>query len=218
MRKNKLGLSLSPLALLTLAACGGGGKSSGSGSSGITVNGNVQKGPLYDAFVFLDYNSDEIYDDGSGFNALEPSTRSDENGDYTLTSTQENFSIIGITDFSTVDSSSGVVLDGVILKAPQNSSMLTPTTTLMLEGNLTAAEVVTVLGLPSTIDPLTFDAFSANVDPNEALAVEKVNHQLMKRQVAFTTRLKVGTLRTRGADFSRHTRGGGSKPPPHGGC
>ena len=47
----------------------------------------------------------------------------DENGDYTLTSTQENFSIIAITDFSTVDSSSGVVLDGVILKAPQNSSM-----------------------------------------------------------------------------------------------
>jgi len=179
MRKNKLGVSLSPLALLTLAACGGGGKTGSSSSSGITVNGNVQKGPLYDAFVFLDYNSDELYDDGSGFNAKEPSTRSDVNGDYTLTSTQENFSIIAITDVSTVDSSSGVVLDGVILKAPQNSSMLTPTTTLMQEGNLTAAEVVTVLGLPSTIDPLTFDAFAANVDPAEALAVEKVNHQFI---------------------------------------
>ena len=71
MRKNNLGLSLSPLALLTLAACGGGGKSGSSGSSGITVNGNVQKGPLYDAFVFLDYNSDELYDDGSGFNACQ---------------------------------------------------------------------------------------------------------------------------------------------------
>ena len=83
MRKNKLGLSLSPLALLTLAACGGGSKSGGSGSSGITVNGNVQKGPLYDAFVFLDYNNDELYDDGSGFNTKEPSTRSDVNGDFT---------------------------------------------------------------------------------------------------------------------------------------
>ncbi len=83
MRKNKLGLSLSPLALLTLAACGGGGKSGSSSSSGITVNGNVQKGPLYDAFVFLDYNSDELYDDGSGFNAKEPYTRSDVNGDFT---------------------------------------------------------------------------------------------------------------------------------------
>ena len=185
MRKNKLGLSLSPLALLTLAACGGGGKSGSSSSSGITVNGNVQKGPLYDAFVFLDYNSDELYDDGSGFNAKEPSTRSDVNGDFTLTSTQENFSIIAITDVSTVDSSSGVVLDGVILKAPQNSSMLTPTTTLMQEGNLTAAEVVTVLGLPSTIDPLTFDAFAANADPAEALAVEKVNHQFMSVVNAF---------------------------------
>ena len=176
MRTSKYGLSLSPLALLTLAACGGGGKS---GSSGIIVNGNVQKGPLYDAFVFLDYNGDELYDDGSGFNLKEPSTRSDVNGDFTLTSTQENFSIIAITDFSTVDSSSGVVLDGVILKAPQGSSMLTPTTTLMQEGKLTAAEVVTVLGLPSTIDPLTFDAFAANVDPAQALAVEKVNHQFM---------------------------------------
>ena len=96
MRKNKLGLSLSPLALLTLAACGGGGKSGSTESSGITVNGNVQKGPLYDAFVFLDYNSDELYDDGSGFNAKEPSTRSDINGDYTLTSNQETFSIIGL--------------------------------------------------------------------------------------------------------------------------
>ena len=86
MRKNRLGLSLSPLALLTLAACGGGGKSGSSGSSGRTVNGNVQKGPLYDAIVFLDYNNDELYDDGSGFNAKEPSTRSDVNGDFTLTS------------------------------------------------------------------------------------------------------------------------------------
>ena len=182
MRISKSSLSLSPLALLTLAACGGGGKS---GNSGIIVNGNVQKGPLYDAFVFLDYNGDELYDDGSGFNLKEPSTRSDVNGDFTLTSTQENFSIIAITDFSTVDSSSGVVLDGVILKAPQGSSMLTPTTTLMQEGKLTAAEVVTVLGLPSTIDPLTFNAFAANVDPAQALAVEKVNHQFMSVVNAF---------------------------------
>jgi len=182
MRKNQLGLSLSPLALLTLAACGGGGKS---GGSGIIVNGSVQKGPLSDAFVFLDYNSDELYDDGSGFNVREPSTRSDLNGEFTLTATEENFSIIAITDFSTVDSSSGVVLDGVILKAPQGSSMLTPTTTLMQEVNLTAAQVITVLGLPDTIDPLTFDAYASDVDPTEALAVEKVNHQFISVVNAF---------------------------------
>ena len=84
MRKKKLGLSLPPLGLLTLAACGGGGKSGSSGSSGITVMGTVQKGPLSAAFVFLDYNSDELYDDGSGFNAREPSTRSDVNGDLLI--------------------------------------------------------------------------------------------------------------------------------------
>ena len=50
MRKKKVALRLSPLGLLTLAACGGSGGTSG---SGITVTGNVQKGPLSDAFVFL---------------------------------------------------------------------------------------------------------------------------------------------------------------------
>ena len=125
MRNNKLGLGLSPLAFLTLAACG----SDKSGGSGFSVTGSVQKGPLSNAFVFLDYNGDNLYDDGTGFNTKEPSTRSDENGDFTLKSTQENFTIIALTDYSTVDSSSGVVLDGVILKAPQGSSMLTPTTT-----------------------------------------------------------------------------------------
>ena len=142
MRKNKLALSLSPLGLLTLAACGGGGGTSG---SGITVTGNVQKGPLSDAFVFLDYNGDELYDDGTGSNAAEPSVRSDSSGNFTLQATQDTFSIIAITDDSTVDTSSGVVLDGVILKAPEGSSMLTPATTLMKEGNLTANQVVAVL-------------------------------------------------------------------------
>ena len=50
--------------------------------------------------VFLDYNEDGLYDDGTGFNIGEPSTRSDENGDFTLTSTQESFSIIAITDYN----------------------------------------------------------------------------------------------------------------------
>jgi VCBS repeat-containing protein len=187
MRKNKVALSLSPLGLLTLAACGGGGGSSGvassgsssSSSSGITVNGKVQKGPLSDAFVFLDYNGNELYDDGSGANAMEPSVRSDANGDFSLTATQENFSIIATTDQTTVDTSSGVVLDGVTLKAPLASSMLTPATTLMEEGNLTASQVVQVLGLPDNIDPLTFDAFADGVDTNQALAVEKASHQIM---------------------------------------
>ena len=78
MRNNKLGLGLSPLAFLTLAACG----SDKSGGSGFSVTGSVQKGPLSNAFVFLDYNGDNLYDDGTGFNTKEPSTRSDENGDF----------------------------------------------------------------------------------------------------------------------------------------
>ena len=182
MRKNKVALSLSPLGLLTLAACGGGGGTSG---SGITVTGNVQKGPLSDAFVFLDYNEDELYDDGTGSNAAEPFVRSDSSGNFTLQATQDNFSIIAITDDSTVDTSSGVVLDGVILKAPEGSSMLTPATTLMKEGNLTATQVVAVLGLPDTVNPMTFDAFAYDVNATEALAVEKASHQIMSVINAF---------------------------------
>ena len=193
MRKNKLTLSLSPLGLLTLAACGGGsgtGIGVGSGSSGLTVNGNVQKGPLHGAFVFLDYNGDELYDDGSGSNIEEPSVLSDLAGNFSLIATEDSFSIIAITDKGTVDTSSGVFLDGVKLKAPSGSSMLTPTTTLMEEGNLTASEVVAVLGLPETINPLTFDAFASGVDPSEALAVEKTSHQIMSVVNAFAAGLE----------------------------
>ena len=63
--------------------------------------------------------------------------------------------------------------------------MITPATTLMEEGNLTAAEVISALGLPSTVNPLTFNAFSSEVDPAEALAVEKASHQFMTVVNAF---------------------------------
>ena len=60
----------------------------------------------------------------------------------------------------------------------------------MEEGNLTAAEVVKVLGLPDTIDPLTFDAFASGVDSSEALAVEKASHQIMSVIMLLLQRLK----------------------------
>ena len=52
-------LVISPLALLTLSACGGGGSSSESGSvSSTKVTGAVVKGPLQNALVFLDLDGD----------------------------------------------------------------------------------------------------------------------------------------------------------------
>ena len=56
--------SLTPLGLLTLAACGGGG---GSGSVSVsnstyTVSGNAVAGPIDGAIAFVDYDEDGILD------------------------------------------------------------------------------------------------------------------------------------------------------------
>ena len=49
----------------------------------------------------------------------------------------------------------------------------------MEDGDLTAEQVVDVLGLPADMNPLTFSAHAAGVDPAKALAVEKANQQIL---------------------------------------
>ena len=148
MSTSKLGQSvrtLSPLSLLVLTACGSGGgtTSVGGGLIGPTsVVGNVVKGPLGNALVFLDYNNDGVQDSG------EPSVRTASDGSFTISTSNTNYTIVAITDDSTIDASSGSVLSGVTLTAPSTASVITPTTTLMEQGNLTADQVAEVLGLP----------------------------------------------------------------------
>ena len=122
MLKNKTALSLSPLALLTLAACGG--TSSGGSTSS---KGAVQNGPLEGAFAFLDlhiastFQGDGVYDDATeqgmatqgasgalgvagGYSLTEPAS-----GSYTLTAT---------TTAATVDIDTGTAYGaGITLKA-----------------------------------------------------------------------------------------------------
>ena len=179
MPKIRPNINISPLALLTLAACGGGATESGGGGGGSPPSfsqaaaGKVEDGPLLNALAFLDYNDNGILDAG------EPSDRTDITGGYSLTSTQANYSIVAVTDGTTVDQISKSVVSGVTLKAPSGASMVTPTTTLMEDGNLTAAQVVAVLGLPEGMNPLTFSAHAVGVDLDDALAVEKANPQIM---------------------------------------
>ena len=60
----------SPLALITLAACGGGsGGVAVSGGAAAGAGGAVIKGPLENALVFIDYNQDGAQQAG------EPSVR-----------------------------------------------------------------------------------------------------------------------------------------------
>ena len=168
-------ISISPLALLTLSACGGGA----TGSSSIT--GNIIKGPLSNALVFLDLNGNGTMD-GS-----ETSVRTDANGSFSLPATGSNYTIVALTDETTFDTSSGSVLNGITLKAPYGASVVSPTTTLMEEGDLTAAQVAEVLNLPDDVNPLTFNPFAAGVDAADALAVEKISQQIITAVSSFAS-------------------------------
>ena len=170
---------LSPLALLTLAACSGSGRSSQNEIVSFSVGGHVIKGPLSNSLVGLDYNGDGIVDSST--------VRSGSDGSYSLTASNNTYTVVAVTDDTTVDMSSGTVLSGVTFKAPSGASVVTPTTTLMEEGNLTSAQVVKVLGLPDGVDPLNFDPYASDADPTAALAVEKASHQITSVVTAFAS-------------------------------
>ena len=124
---------VSPLALIAFSAC----RSPYTG--GGAVGGAVVNGPLNSALVFLDYDFDGILD------ANEPSARTNQFGEYELTSTRDLYDLVAIADAQTVDTSSGATFAGITLKAPSGAGVISPTSTLMKEGDLTASEVAAVL-------------------------------------------------------------------------
>ena len=77
---------ISPLALVALSAC----RSPHTTSS--AVSGNIVKGPLSNALVFLDLDGDNVLD------ANEQSIRTDANGKFTITSTATSYKIVALTD------------------------------------------------------------------------------------------------------------------------
>ncbi len=115
---------ISPLALIAVSAC------RSPYSAGTPVSGNIVKGPLSNALVFLDLDGDNVLD------ANEQSIRTDADGKFTINTTASSYKIVALTDDSTVDTSSGAVLAGVTLSAPKGAAVVTPTTTLMEEGGL----------------------------------------------------------------------------------
>lgn len=164
---------ISPLTLVALSACRSPYNSS--------VNGVISKGPLSNALVFLDLDGDNVLDPN------EQSVRTDANGNFSISSTASAYKIVAITDDSTVDSSSGATLSGVMLTAPKGAAVVSPTSTLMAEGGLTADEVAKVLNLPDGVDPLEFNPFADNVDAADALAVEKISQQIMTAVSSFAS-------------------------------
>ena len=105
-------------------------------SSQTAVGGAVLKGPLNNAFVFLD-----TMITASG---MKPASRSetDQFGEYELFATQNDYTLIAVADDQTVDTSSAQHF-GYYFKSALCAEV-TPTTTLMEEGNISAEEVATV--------------------------------------------------------------------------
>ena len=164
--KSKLFTIVTPLGLLTLSACGG----SSNNNVIFDANGNVIKGLLSNALVGLDFDGDGIVDSST--------VRTGNDGSYSISTTNSTYTIIAVMDDTTIDTSSGAVLSGITLKAPKDASVVTPTTTLIEEADLTPDQVASVLGLPDGVDPLTFNPFEVGVDAAAALAVEKISQQI----------------------------------------
>jgi len=171
LKKASSTTALSPLALLTLAACNGGG--GGSGSSSVSVSGSALKGPLDNAFVFIDANENGVWDAG------EASDLTDSDGNYSISASASG-KLVVTEDPSgtTTDTSTGLAIAGFSLSAPDGASVITPFTTLMADGGMTAEELAQGLGLDAGIDPLTFNPFAEGVDAASALSAEKLAHQV----------------------------------------
>ncbi len=161
-------IALSPLTFIVLSACGG---SSGGGVSS-SYNGFVIKGPLSNAKVFADYDNDGILDSD------EPFAVTNQDGSYTLNASSDFSAIVVTTDSNTIDTSSGAVLAGVTLKAPKAAGVVSPTSTMVYESDLSVSEVAKVLGLPEDFD-LDFNPFAEGVDQEKAAAVEKTSQMIM---------------------------------------
>ena len=209
--KSKTKMTLSPLALLLLAACGSGGGGGGSVVSSFTRSGSVVKGPLKDALAFLDYDNDGARDLVANGDATdEPSVRTNADGTYSVTGAAgfENSPLVAITDGSTVDTSSGTVLDGVTLSAPATATVVSMASTLMVQSEksgtpLTEAQVKEALGITAvgsdSINLLTFNPFeigsTASAEQKQlAASVEIASQQVSAVVTSMTAAAKASGI------------------------
>lgn len=135
------------------------------------IQGAVVDGYVKNATVFVDANGDGVQ------NAGEWSTTTDANGNYVLPANTAGGKIIasGGTDIMT-----GKPFQGV-LTAPAGSTVVNPLTTLvqgMIEsGQAASVEAATnavqqALGLPTDVNPLTYDPLAVLADTNASAAAK----------------------------------------------
>ncbi len=159
--------------------------------TGASQVGAVVKGPLVNAIVFFDYDGDNELD------ADEPSTTTDENGEYTLAETSnapDDYSIVVLMAEETIDVLSGESYadSGVELSAAKGGEVITPITTLyaaalsgLAEGEtLSEEEFSAAFGLPEGVDIANYNPYAKDADGNyvdleTASAVEAVAQSIM---------------------------------------
>ena len=149
-------------------------------SSASGPSGTLTKGPLSNAFVFIDTNANGVHDPD------EPSTTTDASGHFSFPADSPEGPWVAVTTDATIDTASGTTLAGMTFRAPAGASVITPLTTLMEESGLNAEQLKASLGLPANIDPLTFNPFAAGANAADALAVEKVAVQVTTALGAFS--------------------------------
>ena len=154
MSKSRMVVRLSPLGLLSLTACVRSNSTLqvDSVSTSGSTSGFAFQGPLSNALIYIDY------DDAALGNSA--TVRTGANGNYTLSTLNNNYTIVVVTDDSTIDTSSGSVFSGVTMKAASGGTAVSTATTMMVEGGLTVAQLNAVLGLSADIDHLTFNPFA----------------------------------------------------------
>jgi len=152
------------------------------------IGGIAVKGPLENATIFQDKNFNDLLDPG------EQLSRTNAEGSYQLPSINQDHQLVVITDDKTIDTSSDQVLPNVTLKAPAHSHVVTPITTLMVDGNFSSEQIVEILGLPEGIDPLEFNPFATNINQDNALLVEQISHQIMAVNTTLGTVLSINGL------------------------
>jgi len=176
--------AISPLALLTLAACGGSGSGGGGGPIGINFLGNAVKGPLDKALVFIDLNGNLTWDQGVDSDQI----LTDASGAFSITDVVipdgVTPNIVVLSTPATVDTSSGLIVGETFkLTAPGDASnaqgvAVTPVTTLLTSGDLTQDEVAAALGLEGVDNLLTYNPYT-DTDNERALKAEQTAHQVM---------------------------------------
>ena len=164
--------------LLAAAALGGGGSSQ---QTNTTSSGSVVKGKWEGASVFYVDNIDTTDIEEPTGTEGEDYVLTDSSGDFSGLTYQAttNGAIIALATADTIDVSTGSsVPAGTYMSAPTGSTVVTMGTTLLVETDLTQAEINTVLGLDEDTDLTTFDPFETT-DTASAVNLEAKSQQIL---------------------------------------